>query len=283
MNNLIGISDGNAPAACGVATWWKVDRAMPVEALKDAWRTYNLPDSVLPEAPTTAMALRRVLRTYAGNHVLLRSIKWGRRWALVNETVKAVDDDVLYGCDLIAGVDDGGSLEFNPPEHPLAAEITAKVEAERDYWSRDNIMAVALRMVHECAGVSLRPMGGVYFVPKGWDSEQLWRRFASAMAGFSVGTVYLMPVMSGDDATLATLDAINVEASAAADAALNALAGNLTARGIRGQIGNLDALLAKLERYDTMLQGRLGKLVGNIEEIRATAAVAMMSTPSADE
>jgi hypothetical protein len=279
---LIMTTDDNAAAACGVVVWWKFADSVSRATLKTALALHGLAESrLIGDNDSTASLLGRAMQSFTSQHVLCRTLKHGKRWALVNEAVITEEDDFAFSRQLAAGVDAAGQLDFNPADHAMIPEIKATIEKFRGLATRWDLMVAANRMVELCAGVALRPNGGIYYIPKA--HEALWASFSAAIAGADAGTCYAMPVMRSDTAVEAVLDALTDEmAVTAAEIAARLAEGNLTTRGIRGQQRAIEAATAKLSAHTSLLNGKLTRLMAKLEELQSSAVVAMLSQGAPD-
>jgi hypothetical protein len=297
---LFAVTDAKAGQA-GAIVLWRLQGELDLAKLRRAWEAAKLPETLLPEYPSAAVALRRACREQEGKACVVHGLKDGG-FAVVD--VKAVEDadqplDFTVGLTVKLATSSiekprgwklsdallGGptpTLEFNHPENPRAGEISrAFLENLQRIEAEDTGLWLAHLVKTRVMAIPLRDTGGTYFVPQETLSE--WQAIATATKAAS-GTFFAeIPAMQSSKAVEAILDALTREA--AAQLALvevelqKALASEKKGMGERAVVTRLRACAAmedKLETYEALLDVRLDQVRERILGLRANLSAAAL-------
>lgn len=297
---LFAVTDAKAGQA-GAIVLWRLQGELDLAKLRRAWGEAGLPEVLLPEYPSAAVALRRACREQASKSCVVHGLKDGG-FAVVD--VKAVEDadqpldfSVALTVKLTPGVVSNPrgwtlsealpgaptpTLDFNHPAHHRAGEIARdflanlqRIEAE------DTGLWLAHLVKTRVMAIPLRDTGGTYFVPQETLAE--WQAIAACTQAAS-GTFFAeIPAMQSSKAVDAILDALTREAAHQLELVevelQRALASEKKGMGERAVVTRLRACAAmedKLETYEALLDVRLDQVRDRIIGLRANLSAAAL-------
>ncbi len=297
---LFAVTDAKSGQA-GAIVLWRLQGELDLSKLRRAWDEAKLPEALLPEYPSAAVALRRACREQEGKACVVHGLKDGG-FAVVD--VKSVEDadqplDFTVGLTVkLTNGPDGKSprawslsktsapytpeLTFNHPANPRAGEIAKSfLENLQRIEAEDTGLWLAHLVKTRVMAIPLRDTGGTYFVPQETLAE--WQAIATATKAAS-GTFFAeIPAMQSSKAVDAILDALTREAAAQlalVEAELQkALASEKQGMGSRAVVTRLRACAAmedKLETYEALLDVRLDQVRERILGLRANLSAAAL-------
>ena len=267
-----------AQAGAGAITYWRLS-SKPVEhaALVAAWAQARLPVGLLLSTPEPATALRRTVADLRGARRLVRSVRGTH--VIVDETpnAKTVErpSDVEYTPQATVSLDKVGRVVVAPAHKTvLRDEIAAQYERMLGLLLDSDFSSwFATKLIPFVQGVSLRPSGGMYFVPRA--QVETWTRIVDAIRAVSDHRVFSIPAMESTEAVAAIVDAIQQEATAEADDIAKDLnAGKLGTDALDTRVDRTKAMAAKVERYETLLGVKLDEMRDRLTELHAQLTVA---------
>jgi hypothetical protein len=259
----------------GALTYWSLSGPMNPALLADEW---ELADELLPEPPTPAVALARAMKGSQGRHRLVRTLGRGTH-AVIAETVRGEDVDPEYSVDLKVKLDVTGRPVCVPADHPAGPAIATAYQEHLKQCSAEDIGSWLCWLVRRFDGVALRESGGFYFIPPQRLDE--WRAIVAALRAVSAHRVHVVPAMRTEEAVEAILAAVEAEATAAATAVEQELAGEeLGLRALQNRSTSLDALQSKVARYEATLGARIEGFRERLETLRAGVAAATLRAES---
>lgn len=283
-NSLIALSDPSLSGAAGAITYWSGTSGVRVSELDAALKARGL--DLAPESPSPEVRVRRAVEAAlpkghfvrpspAGGRSVVREIKDGKRLRHV-ELMRAA----------WAIVDGKGQLQTEVFENESQADVdlaeaTAQEVRERFVedadllTSEDLLVWLGQRVVRTCEAVSLRKMGGVYFVPRHYVS--LWQQIRDAVHEVGHGArISQIPAMDGADAAMAVLDALQAEAQQRVEEIEREIeGGELQRRALDSRTERLEALIEKLEGYARELDLDVMQAIATCNQAKANVVVAI--------
>lgn len=284
-----------------IVMWQLSGGGVSLESLENALK--EVESSANPPSPVTPkLALHRAVETVAtelGFETLLLGAKevekdangkpkgYQRKrgdWAIVKRPKERMTDmggaEVVYSIVASARVGAGDQLEATVSdvredddlERKLKAAYAASkgvlVPADIGNWLCDKLRGLD--------AMALKPNGGIYFIPK--PNVARWDKVVAALAKVSAHKIHGIPAMRTQDAIDAIMSAITEETRAECERVNKEIAeSGLGKRALESREKEADDLLSRLERYETLLGGRLDDLRSAIDETRAAIVTAQMT------
>lgn len=278
--------------ACGAVTWWELSGFVDCDELTNAWLHAGLDSELLPDAPSNCAALKRTLKDVCAGR-LLRPIGGAGAWAVVNENREGRRGraDLDYDLEARVWIDDFGNLDFNFRDSvlPVHEQLTLRHRLEAEYTDQLALLSfgeVSSWLVDtankHCAAVSLRPRGGIYFIPK-YYANGLWRRISKVLHKVSGHRVRRMPAMQGTDAIDAVMNAVVREADQLIDAISDDISeanksdDGMGKRAAKTRVRRCEELMQKLKAYDGLLGKRLNGIRKRVDQTRLNVLELRMS------
>lgn len=287
--NLIAITDALAGGEAGAITWWSLSGLIDPMALRAAARSRGLSDDDLPKDSTPKKAIRRACQNAAGKRLLARSLSSGA-WAMVRErevmagTMRTdLDYDVLLTC----RVDNASeTLVFDGPDKYSALRDTIEADYARYLGplTPNDLRAWLASVVMSDRGVHLCDRGAVYFSPK--QALGKWRQVKAALKEVSGGAcdIHLIPALPGSEAVESIVSALTKEAEETSAGLMAKIgAGELKGRALRARAGDCEALAAKLESYETLLNTSLDSVKAQVLQTSAAAMASALMLDAGDD
>jgi hypothetical protein len=273
MKTNIVVTEENTEA--GAVVWFELSGPVDHDRLCEAWEKEGLDPNLLPSLPSPEVALARAVREHSGRRLLARRVEAGH-WALVSETT--TEDKKLHH-EVVTVARLGKDVLVVEPEHP---GIRSSFAGNLEVLDSNDISNWLIQLARAAKAVSLRPMGGIYFLPK-LVLEQ-FRRYARALESVSGHHVHRIPAMRTDEAVAAVLSAITAEAESEAEAFEKELSDNtLGARGFDNRATSAQAMKEKLASYEELLGVSLPALSDKLERLRGSLAAAALMKAAAKE
>lgn len=171
---------------------------------------------------------------------------------------------------------EGEKLIFSDPEHELCQAISQEYLSRVGKYETHEISHWLNRVVKQCSGVSLRPMGGFNYIPMA--TLPLYRSVISALRECSEHQVYEIPAMRSVDTAKAIIEALRWECQKTVDAADAVVAEDSTSKmKHKNQIKKLLKTKEKLELYSEFLGTSLESVVNSIDRASVTISQSLMS------
>lgn len=265
---IIAVTDAEM---AGAIVWWKLQGALPIERLEEAWDAAGLDSKLLPPNPRPSDCLVRALREHQSSRQLARPLGRSKGWVLVSE--ESSGDDLDYTTLVRARLDEDKNLVVDV-EHPAGQEAANAMQMAfaryRGLLVTTDVSAwISHTLVPAARAVRLRKSGGIYFVPL--DHVDAFRSWVGALRSASDHVVYEVPALKSDEAVEAILAALVAEA----DQELTAMEGELDTtemgkRALKVRERRCDRMREKVETYEALLGQRMGDLQGRLEGLRAS-------------
>jgi len=280
--------------AAGALVWWSLSGHFEVARLREqllaaGWQEDD--EALALAKPTTpGMAFRRAAmdlqerRTTVDTRTLVRPLKERQTYAIVTEVVgagRAMGHQVATTA-WAATDSDGRIVPFTEPVNDaIQAHLEARSTFHQANWEPGDAGYWLTSLANLLGGVPLRDRGGFYFIPAGPQLDR-WKALTSCLEKASNHRVYSVPAMKTDDAVRAVLDAVAREAEdAAAKFEEELIDEKLGPRAWAGRVEECTNLAAKVQRYETLLDGDLSRLRDRLERLHGQLAVAALATNSA--
>lgn len=283
IQHVMQVTDANKDQA-GATTWWRLAGDIAKDRLIKAWEEAGLDMKLIGLIPQTAgNALKRALSKVKGERILVRPLKEELSYAVQEETVATADgeEELEYETICRARIIGEDTLHVTG-DSVMCEKIKADFEyAQSTFDGYDISMWLAGTLVKQVSAVSLRDKGGFYFVPR--TTIDQWRRMVKALRSVSQHKVYELPAMTCAEAVEAVLDAVQMEAEAAAQKMETELVEeDLTARVLRNRIKSLDKIAAKVEMFEGILGPNLDTLRARLEMLNAQITAAIFTAEAAE-
>ena len=270
---LVAINEANVNA--GAIVWWRLTDAVSVDRLAAAWTMAAHPMGLLPNRSSGFAALRSALQDVSkGNRVLVRPLEGRIGFALVDE--EASRDDLQYDVRVTVKLDDNEDvgLIFSHAGGQ-ESDIEKAFNARKGSYSGGRIGSwLSDLAMHQCSGISLRPTGGVYFIPR--DSVEQFRSYADALEMSSACTVYEVPAMESESAVKAILDALMAEAETEVEEIATDLAPDTHKKSLNSRKRRCEAMGKKLEAYADLLGDALDGIKAKLDVTHAKVVEALL-------
>jgi len=257
--SLVACNDANL---AGRIVYWGLNGTVEYESLKEACVAADLPDRLMPFPPTSDRALKRSFDGFLSEHKLVaRAIKQMPGYSLFKETQQPTR--VRLTPELSVYVRDVGSyipqLTFTPDDHPLCKEIRKRFLFAISELDSVAVSAWLNKCLIEVEAISLRPMGGFYFVPR--QHTQRWMELIEPLKQTSHHRFYTIPALSTDDVMAAVLDGLTAEASRVAEEIeVDIQSGGLGKRALAARIDRCDVMNRKFATYEGVVNTKLDTL-----------------------
>ena len=276
----------------GSVIWWRLAKSTSLEAVTDGFKWLGL-EKYVPEARTAMSCLRAGLEDRyqvddkKTERLVIRSMPKG--FVVVKEQPK---DDKRAGDDwgeVVATVklsDDEKDVEVDPWDRTIHDEIVAAMQ-EAGEWLTSGAIGGALVKIIEVWGLSLRPNGGVYWLPK--DMVSCWDAVATVIVKASAAKdkhgkdvdpnrVIKLNVEADTDMVEAIGDILTNEVEAELSRMEDELnSGSLGTRGIETREARAQHLLDKVAKYEESFATKLAGLQERFARAEQTAAMAKLA------
>lgn len=305
LSPIVAVSDVPAHVQAGAITYWSLRGDVERAALEDAWNGACLDPDMLMPTPSAEASLRSAMQRAASTStekVLLRPMTRGA-WALVAESVagtSAQDARLRHHTKLKAWLDPrtGDVTVDRPPEHQLslgsepdarwfdtiADTIYDGYAHHQDYLTSGEVGAWLIKLATGYASaVSLRKMGGIYFVPPA--TMGLWDEVVDIVRSCgSAHTVHLIPALRTADVVAAVTEAVMDEAQSTIESLrADAAEATLGSRGMRNRRQQAEALRDKLAAYRGLLGTALKGIGEQLDMASAEISVAIIQAELAEK
>jgi len=276
----------------GSVIWWRLAKSTALDTLSSGFKSLGL-ENYIPEPRTAMSCLRAALsdryevEDKKTERLVVRSVPKG--FVVVKETpkdAKRAGDD--WG-EVVATVqlsDDEKNVVMDPWDRTIHDEIVAAM-TEAKKWLSSGAVGGALVKIIEVWGLSLRPNGGVYWLPKDmvscWDSVTNVVVTASASKdkdGKDVdpNRVFKLNVEADTDMVEAIGDILTNEVECELDRMERELnSGDLGTRAIETREARAQHLLNKVAKYEQSFQKKLTGLQEQFARSESAAAMAKLA------
>ena len=276
----------------GSVIWWRLAKSTSLEALSDGFRRLGLEDYI-PEPRTAMSCLRAALsdryevEDKKTERLVVRSVPKG--FVVVKERPK---EDKSAGDDwgeVVARVvlsEDEKDVLLDPFDYDIRQQIIAAM-TEAKKWLSSGAVGGALVKIIEVWGLSLRPNGGVYWLPK--DMVSCWDAVSGVVVNASArkdkegedvepNRVFKLNVEADTDMVEAIGDILTNEVEAELSRMERELSvGDLGTRAIETREARSQHLLDKVYKYEQAFQKKLEGLQERFVRAEQAAAMAKLA------
>jgi len=151
-----------------------------------------------------------------------------------------------------------GHLALTPQDHPDAGRLLSAIQSQLDLVPTSSLTSALTAIVGHLGGVSMRPTGGIYWVPQ--RSLEMWGKVIKAVQDSGASAVYMAQTVADAESVRAVCAAIQAEVGAEVERIRHDLAEGLTARSGRARSAQLSTLGNRLREYEADLGTTLGDL-----------------------
>jgi hypothetical protein len=279
----------------GAVTFWSLTDRIDLKVLKEGFAAVGM-EGCVPEERSALSALKAALVKVAGDrNRLIRELpvpelpanapadekraKRVRGYTVVDEAVKGerempdgskttiLEYEESYCVALVAG----DVIVFDR-ESPEAEAVKAAYDEERNIVTEAAVSRAMVRVLDKLSATTLRPTGGVYYIPDAnlykWEKVAEAVRAAVKAGGDGTADVYLIRTNLDDDAVKAVAAAMAREIETEASA-LEADLGEAGKRALETRAARAVALTKKVEFYETTL----GTVIDKAKVAKAEAEI----------
>lgn len=246
----------HADDSTGAVVYWQLSGDVDVASLRAAWQAEGLDEAMLLNPASPDVALRRAVKELATRNILVRQDPKGG-WTFVHEETKT--GALAYRVGTRVFLVDGqitvekGEGETDVDAHRSLSVIVAEYEEQRRKITTADASVWLVRLAGRLGAVALREAGGVYFVPRG-EPVQTMAKVRKAFARCSSFVVYEIPAVRSTETLRAIVDSVTREARTfIADLETEINAGDMGARKATNRVADVDAMVAKLRQYGTLV------------------------------
>lgn len=274
------VTEGGGP--CGAVVYWTLSGEFDVDALARAWAAEGLDPTHLPAPTSPERALRRAVDELRDRAHMVRRLPDGSGYAVVAEHQHAAKFN-HYEQSLVAYLD-AGQLVVEPAGHPDAERVIDAYERALSRFDGGDASGILIGACRRLRAVSLRTMGGIYFVPQPAMPEL--ERVTRALEACSANRVWRLPAMRSEDAARAVLAAVSEEVEAEAARMEEELAREgddaLGERALGTRAERAATLRRKTDEYERLLGASLGDARDRLERVQAALAAAALAVVAAE-
>lgn len=274
----------------GDMLWWSLaDARTDRLTLESLWARANLPMELLPESPMAEKAIKTAVReAQVGHHD--RLVRLGKEdnseilYAVVRED-RQNDGSLNYYTEARMTLHRRREVFSSDwPSHDIVSAVESRFRLYRTTHTADDVRRTVVRTLHSFAAVTLRDVGGVYWVPAPYADHV--RRLQAAIEQIGTSRVYLLPINRSPEAerTLGEVAWGSLEEELAAlQAEIEAFLAAPPERAstLTRRLDAYQALQAKARLYSTLLKtevhdldAKLNKLSGSVEHLLNQKAAA---------
>lgn len=272
--------------AVGCIVYWNC-LATDRESLSDGLDGLDM-GHLLPNKRTPESALFHALKAFTPS---------GKRSDFIVEPLKSRGDNGYEVVEVKRGV---SSNDYTPAFSASIDKASGVVRVIEGSWEYSDINGVNLQILYDkfrntlsgssvgaclvdvcqyLKGTSLRPSGGIYWLPE--DVIDKWDEVSSVVFDASVSpdgdsSVYRLRTVLDENAASAVIDAITAEVTTQSDEILDGI-GELGERALRTREDRSRELKKKVEHYEQMLGESLDKLKSVCDIATKSAAHAVLA------
>lgn len=267
----------NGTEECGAIVWWSLNGPTPHKVLHD--EVIQLDASFAPAEVGKAVALRRACMDMVRRRQLCRPLNDRGAYAIVRESVKGEEISHQVVCRVKLEME---NLVFSDGcEEPTKLQIRQGYELMLNHLQPEDVSVWLCSVVDKMEAVSLRPRGGIYFIPRHHMAS--WRALAGALKTTSGHQLFEVPAMATDEAVEAILASLTREADVAASAFEAAIEESLGERALNNRVEGCKSLQQKVRTYEALLGTNLDTLRERLVVLEGQLAAAALACHSDTE
>ncbi len=257
--------------AAGAVVYWSLSGLTKLDELTALWAAAQLDSALLPTAPTPDAALKRALQERTDQRMLLRPLKKGDGWRLVEEQVTGTA--LTHSPSVRAYIDTDSRPAFEPASWEYATAVYEDWERSLGELSTIDISYWLISLAGYCRAVTLR--GGLYFIPRQYLGE--WQRMMEVVAGATGHAISEIPAMEAEKTVAAVLSALTAEAEKEASSIEEDMLKEMADRSIDRRIASAQAMGDKIAFYENLLGGSLADMSARLERIKSALALSRLT------
>lgn len=280
LTDYVMVPDASLDVA-GAQTFWRLHGELPDYALLvQALESRNIDHAPVPCEPETA--LRRAVQDLKGKRRLVRPLRKGA-WAVVEEELDDANDRLKHW--------DGPTITLDKLGRPAFKNATAEeaqaVGTAYAYYltamTTEDISSWLCKQADRLSAVSMRPGGGIYYIPPSRMPE--WRAIQSALLEAAPGhVIYTIPtIRMTTDGAKAILDCLSDEIEMnMTKISKKVISGELGVRGLNTRADETRELLSKVVQYEGIMGERLDTLRNHLAKLEADVVAATLAAEAAE-
>lgn len=256
----------------GLVTWWQLKGGLQLEELSTEWERAGFDSTQLPKPIADATALRRSLvALYPKADVI--SLPKVSGYAVVEQTFVTRDDeeqpDPVQVPKFKAWHDKEGALKVSGDglESGLKRNIFRTMQGIQQTLEAHDLSGWLTGQSALFHAVSLRPTGGVYFIPS--QHVERWRKLSDIVQQCSKSSIFEIPALRTEKAVDAILAALRHEVEAEVERMTKLLnEGEMGVRALNTRRHETTELLKKVGSYESLLSTNLASLADSVETVQ---------------
>lgn len=270
----------------GLISYWSLSSS-DINRLRDSFEKLELV-SFIPEQTTPLVALRSAMeQVFKGK--LIRRLKH-KGFVAVTEQRGDVENEYQNEASIAIDESDGESLIMGPNVSTDDADSvrTAYREARMILTPAAGGAMLSKLVVERMQGTTLRPSGGIYWMPG--EALAKWREVAAAVEAAAVvrgnetrSSVFLVSHELNEESIRAVASAIQQEAEQEAERIKRDLTSGIGTRAMETRVRDSNALQEKLQRYRQILDVSTRQLSTNVEDLSVETARAVIDDMTFEE
>jgi len=274
---FVAVNDAETGTA-GAIVWWRLCGRTEHDKLSAAWALAGHSVDLLPQKATPAAAIKDAVKSASSDRLLARPLGSHAGYAMVHEIPDG--DDLEYTTALTVKILVGEPV-FEPQGTQLADQIDAAFRKEIRQMRQWVVGGWLAKLATTCNAVSLRPTGGIYFIPQADVAR--FRAWAETFMDIGDSIVYEVPALESKNAVAAILDAVEREARDELTSIDDEITEDeLGKRALRSRERRCVALRTKLEAYSDLLGPALDGITAKLESTKASVVEAMLLAEATD-
>lgn len=270
----------------GFLTFWSAASFYHKQRLVDGFRMMGFED-LAPRSSTLDASLRAGLKkVYPGQNYLISANKGGLCVYEVKRGDKDEANDFRHLYTYWLDGEEHNCLQMDPYNQEEGRRVIDSFNQFCGYVTQDAVTAALVSIViGKWRGVTLRPTGGVYWLPEEYDCD--WTRMAAIVEGAgAIGTpnVYMIRHRLDAEAVRAVRDGLIAEIRNEAERVEDEVMdpdSKLGALALTNRKEYANTLLDKLGLYENLLGVAMTEIKESVEKVQGLAAIAALRAAAA--
>lgn len=256
----------------GAVVYWRTGDS-DARLVRDALGVHCPPD----EAPA-ALLRRAMTAEYADAQTLIRPLAGAGGCAAVREDRGASAN--TYRTTVAVSIDSAGVVEVDPVDE--YDRVRRAIEQAAQVFPSRRVSMGLVHATQAMLGVSVRPAGGVYYLPPAAVPQfrDIAERVEAAAIRSGETSVYLLRTPTDAETARAIVDALTADSEAAAARIEAEIAAGVGPKAAATREREAVALLDRLHAYEDMLGQHLDRTREIIERAKTAAATAALVSAS---
>lgn len=262
----------------GLTTFWSLCDHTPVGALSQGLEDIGRAD-LMPDLSRGTDALSRALhRAFSERRTLIRPLKGLTGYAVVLETpAELADEKMEYEEAFKVGCVVGKHLIFNPEDTEHKFMVEREFQKQLEIVPASKVGGMLTKAVRSLEGISMRPKGGMYWVPE--KHLDTWNAIADVVHKASADN-YVLGMTTIQDAN--SLETVCFSMTHQVERMLETLTndlenGDLGKRALKSRERQAQELDDFLHTYEGVLGRSLSELRNRTGEVEEAAGIALLA------